>query len=56
MNKRGFLVTILIISLIGAILFPLIGVWLPKIRETCDWAGYTIIAIMAIVLLKEKTK
>lgn len=56
MNKRGFLITVLTVSLIGAILFPLIGVWFPQIREICDWAGFTIIAILAITLIKEENK
>ena len=56
MNTNRFLVAVLIISLIGAVLFPLIGVYLPKIRETCDWAGNTIIAILVITLLKIKNK
>ena len=48
--KQNMIIAILIMSLIGAMVFPLIGVYFPQIRQTLDWFGYTVIMSLAIAM------
>lgn len=53
-GKFNFISAIFIIALIGAIVLPLIGVWLPKISATLNWLGYTVILVFCLNIQKGK--
>lgn len=47
-------VVILVFALVGALLMPLLGLWIPKIRDTYDFFAFGIIALSVIYLLRQK--